>query len=324
MDKISIIVPVYNVEKFLRECLDSIINQTYKNIEVICVDDGSTDDSGIICDEYAMKYSNIKVIHKINGGLSDARNVGIKVSTGEYLAFVDSDDVIYLDFIKILYTMCVNNNCDIAECDYQMFEDEKIFDYSEENFNQYICSSKEMQERLYCENSVRTITTWNKLYKRFLFDDIEFPVGKIHEDQYVIYKILYNANNIAVTDSKMYFYRFNPDSITKRKFSINRYDIIGAFEERLDFYKKNNENNLYYACDILYQYVLQSLYYQTQIHIKTDKHKYKKNLMDKIKLNYNNVLKYTSIANRVKHGLFIASPLLYAIIRNIIMFFKNK
>ena len=179
MEKISIIVPVYNVEKYLKKCIDSIINQTYKNIEIILVDDGSKDSSGRICDEYIEKDKRIVTIHKKNGGLSDARNEGIKKATGKYLSFIDSDDYIEENMIGNLYKSIIENDSDISTC-------AKIIEYSNKkiiknNKSNFCINNNEAMKRMLTFDEIDT-SACDKLFKKDLFLNIKFPVGRYYED----------------------------------------------------------------------------------------------------------------------------------------------
>lgn len=201
MKKISVIVPVYNVEKYLSQCLDSIIHQTYKNLEIILVDDGSTDSSGLICDNYSQKDKRIKIIHKCQGGLSDARNAGLKIATGEYISFIDSDD--FID--KNMYSILINNtqkyNSDIVWFNYYNYYSKKHFINSSiiKNNDLYDLSSSDkikFAKNLFYQYKMDA-HVWAKLYKRSIFNNIKFPYGKLFEDIFVLLPILSNAKIIS-------------------------------------------------------------------------------------------------------------------------------
>ena len=268
-DLISIIIPIYNVEKYLRDCLESVINQTYENIEMILVDDGSPDNCGKICDEYSKRDSRIKVIHKPNGGLSSARNAGLDIANGEYVSFIDSDDVIDKRFIEVLYEMCDENNCDISQCNFIRFSDEIKFETNEKNSIE-ILSSTAMQNRLFVyTKSAQTVVVCNKLYKKYLFQDIRFPIGKIHEDEGTTYKVLYFCkSNVAVSDLCLYYYRENANSITGKKFNIKRLDVLDLYEERKNFYKEKEENELYQKSLINYAEIIREYYLKVSLNIE--------------------------------------------------------
>lgn len=224
MVQLSVIVPVYNVESYLKRCVDSILEQTFEEFEVILVDDGSLDNSSEICNKYSESDKRVKVIHKKNGGLSSARNAGLNIAKGEYIAFIDSDDYVSKDMFKTMINLALSNNYDIVSCGFKRFYENScnepvcrgtIYKYSNiEALSNYL---------LEYDNVNRKIDTvvWNKIYKRELFNDITFPEGKIYEDGYVTYKLLYKANNIAHIDDELYYYFQRQDSISNSGFSEN-------------------------------------------------------------------------------------------------------
>ena len=194
-EKISVIVPIYNVEQYLRRCIDSIINQTYKNLEIILVDDGSPDNCGQICDDYAKKDTRIKVIHKKNGGLSDARNVGLEVCTGDYISFVDSDDWIELNTYEIMMKSMNEYNADmvVSNINY-VYKDKVESKYSEDKIR---CFNKEEAMKELIKDGLVQAVVWNKLYKRVVIDNLRFKVGKLNEDEFFTYKICAKAERIV-------------------------------------------------------------------------------------------------------------------------------
>lgn len=245
-DKISIIVPIYNVELYLRRCLDSILNQTYSNLEIILVDDGSTDKSGKICDEYAKNDSRIKVIHKNNGGLSDARNEGLKIARGKYVGFVDSDDWIELDMYECLYDMLQKFDADISICGANSVDNKKR-EFNTGKEIQCIKGYKDitifedsqiMKAHLHFKNEINS-GVWNKLYKREIVDGIEFPVAKLYEDVFTMYKYLDRATRVVKTRAHKYNYFQRKDSICRQTFSIRNFDSIEGNRVRYFFVKKN-------------------------------------------------------------------------------------
>lgn len=236
---VSVIVPVYNVEKYLKRCVESIIKQTYFNLEIILVDDGSTDSSGTLCDQLKTLDKRIKVLHKKNGGLSDARNCGIREAHGEYLVFVDSDDMIHPEFVKVLLNILEKNKADISECGYVRFKDEPIIKKLSQN--KVTClGSKEALELLTVGRYEKHIVAWNKLYKKSLFKNIEFAFGKLHEDEFTTHKLFANAKTIAITNTPLYFYYYNTDSITTKKIKNNRLDAIEAIQSRYYFFREKS------------------------------------------------------------------------------------
>lgn len=237
MKKISVIVPVYNVEKYLSQCLDSIIHQTYKNLEIILVDDGSTDSSGLICDNYSQKDKRIKIIHKCQGGLSDARNAGLKIATGEYISFIDSDD--FID--KNMYSILINNtqkyNSDIVWFNYYNYYSKKHFINSSiiKNNDLYDLSSSDkikFAKNLFYQYKMDA-HVWAKLYKRSIFNNIKFPYGKLFEDIFVLLPILSNAKIISTIPDCLYFYRNRSESIVNQYFKQNIIKNIDFIESRI-------------------------------------------------------------------------------------------
>lgn len=242
-DKISIVVPIYNVEKFLPRCIDSLINQSYENIEILLIDDGSTDNCSKICDEYAYKYNNIKVFHKKNGGLSDARNYGIERVESEYIAFVDSDDFVDKDYCKILYKNLIENNADISICKFRETTESKIEEVIKQEVINIYSKFDAQQNILDTTNNLNTITTvaWNKLYKKKLWENIRYPKGKVNEDEFVIHHLIHNSNKVVYTNLELYYYYQRENSIMKKNFTKERLVAIEAFKDRWKFYTDNKE-----------------------------------------------------------------------------------
>ena len=240
MLKISIIVPVYNVEKYLSRCVDSILNQTFTDFECILVDDGSPDNCGKICDEYAKKDKRIRVIHKENGGLSDARNAGIDIAQGEYIGFVDSDDWIHPQMYEILYNGIIENNVKISAC---KLEEEIEAGQFKRIYNP--CFNVYNGLDFLVSNYFIAVSPPTKLYHKSLFDNIRYPVGRLHEDAFVVYKLFFKADNIAFTDNALYEYFRNSDGITHSEFSLKRLDVLDAVEEQCEFFKNLGKREHY-------------------------------------------------------------------------------
>lgn len=248
-DLISVVVPVYNVEKYLKDCVESIITQSYTKIQIILVDDGSTDKSGNICDQLLKQDNRIQVIHKKNEGLSIARNTGIEVAMGKYICFVDSDDLINKYFIEILYKACKENDCKMSMCNYFKFynndELKNIKNNKDKEIDLKIESRISLLEGIYINNHIRNIIAVNKLYLKELFSDIKYTENKLHEDEFTTYKLIYKCDKIAIVDTDLYYYRQSPNSIMRKQFNIKRLDYIEALEERMSFYKEKKEKKLY-------------------------------------------------------------------------------
>ncbi len=235
---ISVIVPIYNVEKYIGKCVDSLINQTYKNIEIILVDDGSPDKCGAICDKYAVQDKRIKVIHKKNGGLSDARNYGIDVAKGDYILLIDSDDYVNLEIVEFLYNDLKKNNADISTClPITFYEDsENILDNSQ-NYNIVLDTEQALENLMYTKDV--TVNAWGKLYKKKLFDNVRYPKGKLYEDVATAYLLFANTKKVSINTKKMYYYRVRKGSIIKSKFKKERMDSLYFAEEETKYIKEN-------------------------------------------------------------------------------------
>ena len=238
MPKLSIIVPVYKVEQYIHKCVDSILNQIFKDFELILVDDGSPDNCGTICDEYAQKDKRIRVIHKENGGLSDARNFGIDASQGEIIGFVDSDDYLDKDMYNQMIAYLEENDCDVVCCDtYIVRGDKKKFKprYKE---NKIFRNEQAINEIL---NGNLDNAAWNKIYKRSVIKDIRYPKGRIYEDVATTYKFIFNAGKVGYMSKPFYNYIKRKGSIVASGFnSKSRYDCFLGYKERLNFAKENN------------------------------------------------------------------------------------
>lgn len=228
MPLISVIVPVYKVEKYIHKCVDSIIAQTFTDFELFLVDDGSPDNCGKICDEYAEKDNRIIVIHKENGGLSDARNVAIDKAKGEYLTFIDSDDYVSENHLETLYNALISTGSDIAIANISSFDDDGYNDeFYRPTSEVEVLENEEMFKTIYqpCAQS--------KLYKKYIFDDIRYPFGRLYEDFFVYHDVLAKANRLVLTGCNTYYYLLRSDSIMRQKYRLQFTDIIDALEVRI-------------------------------------------------------------------------------------------
>lgn len=269
MPLISVIVPIYKVENYLQRCVDSIRNQTYTDLEIILVDDGSPDNCGFMCDNYAKEDKRIKVVHKMNGGLSDARNAGIEIATGEYIVFVDSDDWLDLDMIEILYNLLIETDADIAECSYRNL-------YSDGIKEETKCTAEVVEGDR--EFALEGMLDWkyfkpiacNKLYKREVIGDIRYPIGKIHEDEFTTYKYFYNAKRLVYVDVAKYNYdRQRTDSITGEKFRENNLDACLAFRERMYFFHEKGLKKLLRKMNNMYCWIVLDRLYKCYLNYIT-------------------------------------------------------
>lgn len=223
---VSIIVPVYKVEQYLNRCVSSLCSQTYTNLELILVDDGSPDRCGRMCDEWAKKEPRIQVIHKSNGGLSDARNAGIRIASGEYIAFVDSDDWVSPIFVECLCREMRHSDCDIIECEVFRTKEEGA-DFPAESGKGIAYAAEAALEEL-IRDGVFHQYVWNKMYRRGLLDGIWFEKGKTNEDEFWTYQIFGRAKRIVKLNAPLYCYYQRPDSIMGAQYSIKRLDALEA------------------------------------------------------------------------------------------------
>lgn len=237
MDLISVIVPVYKVEAYLDQCVQSIVDQTYKNLEIILVDDGSPDNCPAMCDAWAQKDSRIKVIHKENGGLSDARNAGLAVATGAYIGFVDSDDYIAAAMYEAIMAHMVETDSDIAACGVQMIWEDGRTEMLTRS-GSILLDNMAAMEAIISESWLKQ-PVWYKLYKRQIVEGIPFEKGKCHEDVFWSYQPVARANRVCVFDEPLYFYRQRSGSIMGTGFSEKRLDALEGKVRRLTFLKDN-------------------------------------------------------------------------------------
>ncbi len=251
-DLISVVVPIYNVEEYVSDCIESILKQTYANIEIILVNDGSTDNSGNIADHYQKNDNRIKVIHKINEGLSVARNIGIDVASGKYITFIDSDDWVERDYIKTLYELLIEASADISVCEYEKIYEGEKFTAVASNVENSIYEYKNYEALNL--GSVTMIVAWAKLYKIELFQDIRYPKGMIHEDEFVTYKLIHSANKVVYTSEKLLNYRQRPNSIMAKGFNLkNTLGLIRALKEKIEFLENFRDNNFQEIISITYR-----------------------------------------------------------------------
>lgn len=244
---ISVIVPVYNVERYLERCIESILNQTYKNIEIILVNDGSVDGSGVICDNYAMKNENIEVIHKKNEGAALARNVGIATAKGEYIGFVDGDDYVEPTMFEQLLEVMRKNKVRLSICNFFcQDEDGNQIELNESvPIENEVISAREASLRLQLRNGWPYVVPWNKLYHKSLVNSNYFPAGKYYEDEFVIAQLFWNAKEVACTNSKEYHYIYMRKSgATESNNLIRRMDALEAIYLRCMFYQKIGQIDL--------------------------------------------------------------------------------
>ncbi len=302
---ISIIVPIYNVEEYLGKCLDSIINQTYENLEIILVDDGSPDSCPAICDEYAAKDSRIKVIHKENGGVSSARNAGLDAATGEYIGWVDPDDIAEKNMFEVLLKALNENKSDISVCGVKKFQMES----KEEFHSPQTVDGKTFLKLLLKEDEKSYL--WNKLYKRELFSDIRFPEGEIFEDMKILHLIAEKAQTAVFTDKTFYNYRIREKSITTVNKGLRALQFYDAAHGRSERYKDTE----------FYIYALVGEFRCLRIIVSEAKNSERKeeHYRKYIKLSKELYKKCRSEIHgfqKILSAVFVVSPRLYSFIRN--------
>lgn len=309
---ITVVVPIYNVENYLECCIESILSQSYTNLEIILVDDGSTDSSGKICDVYANRDKRIRVVHKKNGGLSDARNRGLRKARGKYITFIDADDMVGEHFVESLFEAAKINESDISICDYTFIEDniKKVKEMTCGDV--YLLSNIQCEKEMYCHSKhALEFVAWGKLYKTQLFfeNNIEYPEGKIHEDLFTTYKLIYFSQKISVIGDVLYFYRKRTGSIMNKGFNLKTLDKVEANHEACDFFKNTDvlpdALNYHLRIIILFRYLIS----------KSDNITEKKYYLDKLKeiyrsdwIKYKGNFKY-SIKNKVAYQLYFYFPI---------------
>ena len=293
---ISVIIPVYKVEKYINRCIDSVINQTYKNLEIILVDDGSPDNCPKICDDYAKKDERIKVIHKENGGLSDARNKGIQQATGKYIGFVDSDDYIDIKMYETLKNTLEKNDADISSCKCVRFHNKLEINQKKYNNRVVVYTQEEYMKKFFKIGIQECVYyAWNKLYKKNIICSDQYPKGLTSEDVVGTYKALLKSKKIVEINYPYYYYFYNERSITGSKFSNKDFDLIKIWDTIIDITIEQNNKYLEYAkinrMRIDYTLLMRMA---TQLPFKDIEKKYKKqyiNLLDNLKRNKTILLK---------------------------------
>lgn len=243
MDKISVIIPVYNEGKYLKQCLDSILQQTYRNLEVILIDDGSTDNTLEISEQYRQKDKRIRVLHKANGGVGSSRNAGLTMANGDYIAFVDGDDWIDKNYFENLYNLLKRKQADVAVCNYSDYNDQTklyTFDVRDDDYYEKVFTVQDWFKLEYRTDlhrmSVLFAVPWCKLFKRSLFKNIVYPLVNRSEDDLTTWKIYLGADHITYANKRMYVHRSTPDSLSSSS-KITEALLLEAVEKRLAFLK---------------------------------------------------------------------------------------
>ena len=252
MSTISVVVPVYKVEKYINRCIESISKQVFSDFDLILIDDGSEDECGQICDNYALTDNRIVIIHKYNGGLSDARNTGIEYaincSDSEWISFIDSDDWVHPYYLELLFEAVQSTDLCISVCGFQ--REEKMCIETINRLNLNVCSTVQ----LFCDNRTNAIVAWGKLFRKCDYFEIRFPFGRIHEDEFTTYKLLFKYSEVAYINEPLYYYYFNRNGIMQRTQCKKYHDKEDAFKQQLDFFNKNgfdllSKATVFFLCD---------------------------------------------------------------------------
>lgn len=312
--KISVIVPVYGVERCLEKCINSICNQTYKNIEIIIVDDGSPDKCPEICDELALKDSRIVVIHKENAGVGSARNEGLDKATGEYIGFVDSDDYIEEDMYEMMLIKMKDDNSDIVECSANMV-DEQYNVIGQCQFNDEVIDGEMISKNFLTKKNSEDYVHW-RLFKKEVIGDLRFPNLKCSEDYVFLSKVNLNCKRKSTMKNKLYNYLIRATSVGGQPFSTNRFDVIEARNIMREYYEGKGMLELSASNSVQALSRIVDLYIQMVKSDFEEKDKYKKVFMLEYKKHYKNALKDKEFFNgkklrKVKYFLFKLNPTLY-------------
>ena len=317
---ISIIVPVYNVEKYLEKCVNSIVNQTYKNLEIILVDDGATDSSGKLCDKLAKIDNRIKVYHKENGGLSDARNYGVERATGDYIGFVDSDDYIDSEMYGKLYEAIKKENVDVAECNLKIIYPDREELFTEQNYYNVCTKQEYLKEYLKIEKIFGSACV--RLIKSDITKKLKFPVGKLYEDTYYAYDLIEKVDRYVIMNNPYYNYLMRENSITNTKFNPRIFDLIEIVEK---FHKTIYENypGLKEAADCRKMYAYFSVLNSILLEENYRDNEYYSEILSYFKRNYISLLKNKYI-NRSRKLSVTLIKLNIDLYRKVLMKYKKK
>lgn len=313
---ISVIVPVFNAELYIHKCLTSIINQTYKNIEIIVINDGSEDHSAQLCDEFALQDNRIKVFHQSNSGLSAVRNKGIRLAKGDYIGFVDCDDSIHPEMYELLLNNLIKHQTDISICNYSRVFDQDLAGHirksnlSIKHQRIFFFKKEEAFERLFSEFYLIMVVPWNKLYKKTVFNNIKYPVGKVNDDEFVIHHIIQASDRFIYTNADLYYYYHNPSSITKAKYNLKRLNKIEAVKDRLLLLQKQSHNELMPKAANAYLNLI-ILNYDSVKEVYPEKKEVLKELIKEFKSGFKSYKSYLNYKNYVELKLFCITPYMY-------------
>ena len=241
---VSVIIPVYNVEQYVAKCIESVLCQTYTQLEIITVDDGSTDESGAICETYAKTDNRITVYHKENGGLSDARNYGLDHCHGQYIVFVDSDDYIAVNLIERMLQAVETEHADLAVCNFWWIEESGEI-VEKTSLKEMVLEHDKVMDQFVFEGQYWYSVAWNKMYTSKIFANLRFPKGKIHEDEYIAHYVYDLCEKVVFIQDNLYYYVKRQDSIVNRKVTERGFDVTDAFFDRYCYYKEKKYSRYY-------------------------------------------------------------------------------
>ena len=318
-DLISVVVPVYNTQEYLIDCLNSIINQSYTNLQIILVNDGSTDQSGEICENFKRKDSRIEYIVQKNGGSSAAKNAGISHAEGQYICFVDSDDYVHEQYVQTLYDCLMSNEADLSMCGYIR---DGFFDKNMKYQSDYkIYNGKEMMRNYYSFDITFMNIACNKLYKKEFFENEKFPEGIMYDDFVLNAHIMYACQKIAVCNQKLYFYRKTANSITMSVFSEKKLDLLKQIENRMLFFEEIGEEGIYNRFLQEYEVMNLKYYYRCKKNDIPNKSSICCNLKKKYKFYYLSTLKAkeNKLLKKIYISLGYIFPFLMGMVTNIIV-----
>lgn len=321
---ISVIVPVYNVEAYVERSLKSIQNQSYKDLEIIIVDDGSTDRSGEMCDEIAKSDKRMKVIHQKNAGTSAARNRALQDATGEYISFVDSDDYIAENYFEVLYENIIKYNAQVSVCSYLYIWEKNRFGLNLKRNNDnksYCCTGREASEKIVKYSQRRMITPWGKLFHSSLKEKFFFPVGRRYEDEFILYRVFYETDKVVIANIPLYFYVQRSSSFMNIGFSEQIYDKLTALEEAIKYFEEHRDEDLREAAISRYIQNIQIYWYRVHFFMKNRKDLEKRLLQEhkqSIKEYNVGIRSINGFINKIAFAVFYISPMIYGIIATVI------
>ena len=320
MGQVSIIVPIYKVESYLHQCVDSILEQTFEDFEVILVDDGSPDGCPAICDEYAEKDSRVRVIHKENGGVSSARNAGLNAAQGKYIAFVDPDDFIHRDMFQLLLEKAEESNADIVMCNFDTYYPPEYSGWKRASsaFLPTSMGRDTFAVFLAQPNNWHSFVLWNKLYKSHVWEGVHFPEGYIHEDEAVMHRVVERCQSVQIIENQLYYYRQNiSSSIMGQGTRIQSFDKLTAIADRIVCASDNGWQEMSKAAIAGYVYWLLELV-MIFPYVKADKIYYRR-MSDSLKLAFPYILRSRSVSLRQKVYLLLIriNPKLYTALKKL-------